>query len=305
VTAVQQLWLASVLGAIVFLAAGAMLALALRRGRTPGRDVASVRELEQLRARVETADADAEQLRTTCEELASLLAEQHDGDPSPPKADERLQAAERALAERAAALRTATTELDLLKRRVSEAEVMRADYVRLSTQATETEFLRSEVDRLTGELRTAKSYAIGGVKRLPRIATPAANGGTLSITEALSNAMEQFSDPQMHCIAIADKVGFPVSSVGDNGVELAGYAALLGDAAARAAQFLPLAAPASIEIVDDHGARISVWPFDVADERLMLVSLGVGATDAQRLERMLSEVIGILAPPRESRDNSA
>jgi hypothetical protein len=304
VTAIQQLWLASVLGAVVFAVAGAMLALALRGSRARAREAANTRELEQLRGRVATADAEAEQLRTTCEELASLLAEQQEGEPATQKLEERLEVAERAAADRVATMSSSTTEVELLKRRVAEAEVMRIDYLRLRTQVDETDFLRGEVSRLGDELRIAKSFAIGGVKRIPRVAKPAANGGTLSITEALANAMEKFSDPKMQCIVIADKVGFPVSSFGDVGVELAGYAALLGDAAARAGLFLPLAAPASIELVDEHGARISVWPFDVADDRLMLVSLGVGTTDAQRLELMLSEVIGILAPP-ESRDKSA
>jgi hypothetical protein len=100
----------------------------------------------------------------------------------------------------------------------------------------------------------------------------------------------------MRCAAVVDEVGFLVSSYGDGGVELAGYAAMLTAAANRAAQFLPVAAPASIELIDAQGARISVWPFHAADTRLLLVKLGIGATEELRVQRVLSEVIRILTP---------
>jgi len=281
-TALQQLWLASAVGAVVFFAAGALLATARQRGRVtvtvlpPG--TADPRELEQLRKR-------AEQAERARDELAA----------ADPKLQNRLATADRELAERTAQLREAATQLELMKARISDAEAMRADYVRLRTQANEMEFLTKEVARLKEELRSAKSLAIGGIKKVPRATKPPAVA-TGSITDALSGAIERFSDPKMRCIAIADKVGFAVSSYGDDGVELAGYAALLNDVATRATQFLPVATPASIEMIDEHGARITVWPFDVADERLLLVNLGVGATDAHRVEHVLSEVVGILTP---------
>ena len=284
-TGLQQLWLASAVGAVVFFAAGALLASLRRRG--PVAEVAVQRvntiEIDQLRQRAETAD-----LR-----VAELRAEQR----SDARLNDRLATAERELTERTAQLREAASQLDVMKARISDAEAMRTEYVRLRTQANEMEFLGKEVARLKDELRAAKSLAIGGVKKIPpRAVKPAASAATGSITEALAGAIERFSDPKMRSIAIVDKVGFPVSSSGDDGAELAGYVALLHDVATRASQFLPIALPASIEVIDEHGARISVWPFDVADERLLLANLGVGATEATRVERMLSEVVGILAP---------
>lgn len=281
-TAIQQLWLASAVGAVVFFAAGIMLGSLRRRGPVAvaaAPHAVDTRELDQLRQRAEQADA--------------RVAEHQRADS---RLQDRLATAERELGERTAQLREASTQLELMKARISDAEAMRSEYVRLRTQANEMEFLGKEVARLKDELRTAKSLAIGGVTKVPRAVKPAGSGETGSITDALSGAIERFSDPKMRCIAIADKVGFPVSSYGDDGAELAGYAALLNDVATRATQFLPVAMPASIEMVDEHGARISVWPFDVADERLLLANVGVGATDANRVERMLSEVVGILAP---------
>ncbi|HRC58466.1 MAG TPA: hypothetical protein PKU97_21240, partial [Kofleriaceae bacterium] len=209
----------------------------------------------------------------------------------------RLGDVERALAERSTQLRDAMSQVELLKSRASEAEALRAEYVRLRTQANEMEFLTKEVERLSEALKSAKSLALGGQQRAPR-ESHAVGGAPGSITDALSASIARFNDPQMRSIAIADNVGFPISSQGDDGLELAAYAALLHDVAQRAKQFLPMANPASVEMVDEHGARVSVWPFDVAGDRLLLVNLAVAATDNERVEAMLAEVAAILSPAK-------
>jgi hypothetical protein len=294
-TAIQQLWLASLVGAVAFFVAGVLVASARRRAAQPARGAADRGELDALRQRADQADA---QLQQAQGELTAARRQQREAGPPPGQLQDRLDAADRALAERTAQLREAATQLEAMKGRVNDAEAMRSDYVRLRTQVNEMDYLTKEVERLKGELRSAKSVAIGGVvKPLVKPASsalPVAAAG--SITDALSGAIARFGDPKMRAVAIADKVGFPVSSQGEEGVELAAYAALLGEVAARATLFLPVAAPASIELVDEHGARISVWPFDVDDDRLLLVKLGIGTTDPKRVEQMLSDVGRILSP---------
>lgn len=298
-TPMQQLWLASLVGAAVFFLAGLLAGRARRAatataGLAPTAGRADAGELDQLRQRADHTDARARQLQA---ELDAARAQLRGAGPAPSQLQDRLDAAERALADRTTQLRDASTQLELMKGRVSDAEAMRADYVRLRTQAHEMEYLSKELERLKAELRSAKSLAIGGAqKQLAKPSSPALTAPAGSITDALSGAIARFTDPKMRAIAIADKVGFPVSSQGEEGVELAAYAALLNDVAARATLFLPVSAPASIEVVDEHGARISVWPFDVADDRLLLVKLGVGTTDTRQLEHVLADVAGILAP---------
>jgi hypothetical protein len=295
-TALQLLWVASIIGAVLFFAAGA-LAMAIRRARrTTAADLALEVELRELRAQLVAARAAEDHARAAAVQSAPPV------DTSRATALEgQLRDAETSATARAAQLRDAMSQLELARARVSEAESMRADYVRLSTQVNEMEFLRGEVERLTVELKAAKAIALG-VRRPPSIPTPLGSRPPGSTTAALSSAIARFNDPQMRSIAIADRSGFPVSTHGEDAVELAAYAALLYEVGARANQLLPLTAPGSIEVVDEHGARVAVWPFDVADDRLLLVNLAIGATDRRRVQGMLSDVAGILGPAPEPRD---
>ena len=382
-TVLHQLWIASVLAAAAFFAAGAMFA-AVRHRRGAGASAASpeqpdASELTALRQRVGQAEAALAQLRTAEQQArgaehkareevsalrqaleaqqqskaaaartvmdagrgdaeakaevvslqrklaaaeAALGAEQARarraeatahaaaeplGGELAQQAQElqrRLADVERSLSERSGQLRDAMSQVELLKSRASEADALRAEYLRLRTQANEMEFLSKEVERLSEALKSAQSLALGGQARAPR-QVRAAEATSGSITDALSGALARFNGPQMRSIAIADNVGFPISSQGDDGLELAAYAALLHDVAQRAKQFLPMATPASVEMIDEQGARVTVWPFDVAGDRLLLVNLAVAATEHDRVEAMLSDVAAILAPAKFESQTSA
>jgi TolA-binding protein len=305
VTAIQELWLASCAGAVVFFVAGILVMSIRHRDRiAPG----------VVRAGPDLADGALAQAELTG--IGRKLAAAEAAPPKPTaeveRVAERLREAERVLGERTAQLREAGTQLAQLKTRIDDAEAMRTEYLRLRTHANEMEFLTKEVDRLHHELQAARSIALGGTPRPTRPTRTvrpapggATNGATRSITDALASAIERFRGPQMRSIAIADKLGFPVSSYGDHGVELAAYAALLSDAAGRANQFLPVAVPASIEVLDEHGARVTVWPFNLGDDRLMLVNLSVGTTEASRVDVMLDDVIAILGPAAAPRGKTA
>ena len=108
--------------------------------------------------------------------------------------------------------------------------------------------------------------------------------------------IDRFADAGSRSIAIADTLGFPLASHGDDGHALAAYAALLIEAANRAKQFLPVGRPTAIEIIDEHGARVSVWTFDVEPDRLMLADLAVSPVDHVRVEHALADLATILAP---------
>jgi len=216
----------------------------------------------------------------------------------------RLGEVEQLLSERSSQLRDAISQVELLKSRASEAEALRAEYIRLRTQANETEFLTKEVERLSEALRSAKSLALGGQARSPRPVRPAeAQSG--SITEALTGAISRFTEAHVRGVAIADNAGFPIASHGDEGLELAAYAAMMHEVAQRAKQFLPLATPASIELLDEQGARVTVWPFDVSGDRMLLASLAVAPTELERVEATIAEVSGILEPSTYGARSSA
>ncbi len=59
---------------------------------------------------------------------------------------------------------------------------------------------------------------------------------------------------------------------------------------------LPVTAPVAIELIDERGARISVWTFEVESERLLLVHLAVAPVDQRRVDLALADLTTILAP---------
>lgn len=279
--------------------------LAASRVAMPARGANDAQELEALRRKLAETEAalGAEQARARHAEQRGAPASgqlTHQAQ----ELQGRLGDVERLLAERSTQLRDAISQVELLKSRASEADALRAESVRLRTQANEMEFLTKEVERLSEALRSAKSLALGGQARPPRPARPAeVQAGSTS--EALAGAIARFTDAHVRGVAIADNAGFPIASHGEDGIELAAYAAMMHDVAQRARQFLPLAGAASIELLDEQGARVTVWPFDVSGDRLLLASLAVQPTDPERVETALAEVAGILAPGTFGAQSSA
>lgn len=316
-TELEMFYVASVTGAILFFVAGAAL-VALRRTHRAA-------ELARLRAALTDSDtlardhaATSSQLRSELElqrrQLVDQQARARDGSRELLEAQARLRVAERELettramvehverelAARSTNIREIVGENDRLQRRLADAEALRSEYVRLRTTITDSEFLKSEVARLQEELRQVKVAALTGPSALqPRRQARGCSGmpaAPRSISESLAWTIERFADTTTRGSAIADTLGFPLASTGDDGVALAAYGALVMETANRAKQFLPLAAPRSIEIVDERGARVTAWTFDVEGEPLLLVNLAVGEVDRRRVEATLADLSEILAP---------
>jgi hypothetical protein len=209
--------------------------------------------------------------------------------------ESRARDAERQLADRSLTVRDLASENEQLKGRVNDAEALRAEYVRLRTTVTETSFLKAEVARLEEQIRSMRRDAMGAATPRRAPAAPAVRP-TGSIGESLSATLDRFADSHTRGSAIADALGFPLASRGEDGNALAAYAALLLESANRASQLLPMANPSAIELVDERGARISVWTFEVERERLVLVNLAVAPVDGRRVESTLAELRAILAP---------
>lgn len=266
------------------------------RADTAEAALGAVRAAEQA-ARAELTQVADERTRDLAAELERTRSDLITAGQERDQLQQRLTEAEQQLAERVQAVRDLSTEAERLKGRVSDAEALRADYVRLRTTATESTFLQREVARLEEEVRTLKVHALGAPRRRPaRGSQRPAAASALSIGESLSTVIERFSDAGTRSIAIADALGFPLASSGDDGLALAAFGALLTDAANRARELLPVAAPAAIELIDENGARISVWTFDVDNDRLMLVNLAVTPVDTGRVEAALADLSAILAP---------
>lgn len=313
-SSLQLLWLGSAVAAVAFFGAGMLVARVRRPSADGGQQglparlseaqretAAALAGQHAARSELEAARAAAAALTQKLAQAEGALTAARANRPAPPPTSiDRAIELERQLLERTGQLREVGSQLELLRSRAGEAEALRAECVRLRTQANETEYLSKEVERLSAALHSARSAALGGTARSRR-PTPAAQPASGSTADALAGAISRFSDPQTHGIAVADAKGFPISAQGEDGVELAAYAALLAEAAGRAQKLLPMAAPISVEVVDERGARVAVWPFEVGGDALLLVRLSVAATEQERIDAALSEVSSILAPaPLES-----
>ena len=253
--------LASIAGAILFFVAGAAL-MALRRDR------------EVLRLR------------------EALVACERESDEA-----HAVFARERARAQ--ARIRDLSTENEHLKGRVRDADGLRADYVRMRTAPTESDFLRSEVARLQRELREVRVNEFADRRTVP--IPPRGSSRQLAVAgatvgESLARAIERFADDGTRSSALADPQGFPLAITGADGQALAAYAAHLYECASRAKDYLPVSSPSAIEIVDANGVRVSLWSLDIEADRLVLANLAVSPVDAARIEATLGDLIQILAP---------
>lgn len=263
-------------------------------------------QLAKLRAATDAASAEhdarlqaeARALRLT-NELERLRADGSGASTALEVATARIAELERILDERTRSLRDLSTEAEQLKGKVRDAEGMHSEYVRLRTAAVDAEFLRSEIARLETELREMHVESLVGRPRLVRGSVQPRSSSARTIGESLTTAIDRFADDGTRCVTVADTLGFPLAANGNDAVGLAAYAALLMESATKSRQFLPVAAPTGIEVVDQHGTRVSVWTFDVDGERLLLANLAITPVDSSRVETTLADLSAILTPSHQ------
>lgn len=188
-------------------------------------------------------------------------------------------------------LRERGNELAVARQRLEALEAMRGDYVRLRTQRDESEHLRREISRLSAELGEARAG-----KRRPRLpAPPRLHGDTSSIEASLHQSIGRMLDDSTWAVVVADRVGFPVASVGDDGASLAAYSTLLAEAGERAHAFFSVARPHQLLLIDRDDAQIALWPFEVDGEPLSLVTMSSQPVDDLSAQRAIAEISGLLS----------
>jgi hypothetical protein len=199
-----------------------------------------------------------------------------------------------------ARLRELQSELDVSRRRQAELQASHEDYIRLRTRRDEAEYLKSEVERLSAELLQAR--AGGGMVTPPARAHVSATGldqlSHLSLAEALDQTVQGLLGEGVRSVVLADEVGFPVTHTDDNGASLAAFSTLVTGAGDRANEFAPIGRTRQISIVDEGGARISIWPFDQGGARLALITLSRSPLDKTRVSATLCQLTTLLNRPR-------
>ena len=265
-------------------------------------------DVERLQKEAQAAAATNQQLRKIADDRAKLLERTKNESVATTtdmaQLDSKLHDIERQLADKTASVRDLSTENEQLKGRLRDADALRAEYVRLRTATTDSDYLKTEIARLEKELRRARVDALGAPQK-PRPARGTDRQNTAAerpISESLAMVIEKFADAGTRSSALGDSQGFPLASTGTDGVALAAYAALLVESASRAKEYLPVGTPSAIEIVDANGVRVSVWSLEVETERLMFANLAVSPVDLKRVESTLGDLSRILAPSTTHRE---
>jgi chromosome segregation ATPase len=264
-------------------------------------------EVEKLTKEVQAATATNQALRKVADDRAKQLDRSRNESVAATtdmaQVEAKLRDIERQLAEKTATVRDLSTENENMKGRLRDADALRAEYVRLRTATTDSEYLKSEIARLEKELRRARVDALGA-RTAPARPRPARGtdrqNASRPISESLAMAIERFADADTRSSVLGDTQGFPLASCGSEGVALAAYAASLFESASRAKEYLPIGAPTAIELVDANGVHVSVWSLEVETEHLVFANLAVGAVDSKRVEATLGDLTQILAPSRPS-----
>lgn len=264
-------------------------------------------DVEKLTKEVQAVTATNQALRKVADDRAKQLDRSRNESVAATtdmaQVEAKLRDIERQLAEKTATVRDLSTENENMKGRLRDADALRAEYVRLRTATTDSEYLKSEIARLEKELRRARVDALGA-RTAPARPRPARGTDRQStsrpISESLAMAIERFADADTRSSVLGDTQGFPLASSGTEGVALAAYAASLFESASRAKEYLPIGAPTAIELVDANGVHVSVWSLEVETEHLVFANLAVGAVDSKRVEATLGDITQILAPSRPS-----
>lgn len=256
----------SVLGAATFFAAG----MVLTRGRAAAA-VAShpaVHELARLRAEHDLVLADQRRLGdevarlTAAARTAAATREIRIAPPPPPPHD---------------------PEVDVLRRRLADADELRAenarmrraadDAVRLSARVTQLELELAEAVRRSAASQT--SLVVGPTPAPATLAASLASGGLDALVHQLS------SDPRFAAAVVSDELGLLVAGGGERAEELAALGGYLAGVADRASQLADLGAPTRIVVEDDRNTTLAA--VHLPGGSLMAITISRRARPAARL----------------------
>ena len=182
-------------------------------------------------------------------------------------------------------------ELQTLNLRLDGVEILRTDYRRAKVKGGEADRLRREVDSLQTELST---------KAVVEDLTPlgddaAAKDNAKSLQEAVSNLLNE----DTFAATIVDDAGLQIVSAGSSDDALAAFSVLMNAACTRAPGFVPIDDPYVITLIDSDGSRVSLWPFNVNERQMALVTLSKAHPATAAVNTAISKVRALL--PRSFR----
>jgi hypothetical protein len=294
-TPLTSMWVASLVGALLFFVAGFCLArrhhgeAAAVGAAIPPRvpppvvesslPTAAAFPLDQLSA--------VASLRAQVNELRNALRDARVREQSHTESERellRLRAERSALEQKVR--RELAIEIESTRRKLTELDQLRDENSVLREQAAEAAAATARIAALEEELRDMR--ALGLAPSPPPRRSHASSallrpiGEVRSTSEQLSGLLSRLRGKSMRAIALADDLGLPIVGLGDDTSSLAAFAGYMTDIGRKARDFLPLGSLRRVTIEDQNDGTITACPLAAGDSHIALVTLTLGPGPSAR-----------------------
>ncbi len=273
------LWIMSTLGAGLFFCAGYLLSRGRRTTVARLDPVPSMPTIPPEPARDHRAEASLRHSLIQTEDRCRRLTEE-------------LNVMRGSLNQAHASLNRAqgsTAELAELKKKNGELQA-------------QIKYARSIEKELRAQLRVAHRSSSASTRPRPRSSAPpvktplpppvtqSARGVEYALKRVLENLRR---DVRLREVVVADRIGFPVASLGSEADAMAACCAFLRDMARRACEIVPVGMPSRVTVEDVNGSTLTLCTFEPAEPSLLVLG-GDERLSRAHLEQALQNSIDLL-----------
>jgi len=294
-TPLYSMWLASLVGALLFFASGFLIArrhlglAAVVDAVVPPRVPPPVVDSSSPIAAADPSDqsSDVFALRSQVNELRNALRDARVREQGHAEIERELLRlrGDRAELEQKAR-RELAIELEAARRRVAELEQVQSENAALRHQAAESTALAERLVAAELELRDLRARTLVSAPplRLPRASTSPLRpvGDPRSTAEQLSGLLARLRGKSMRAIALADDIGLPIVGLGDDLSSLAAFAGYVTDIGRKSRDFLPMGALRRVTIEDENEGTVTACPLTAGDAHIALITLTIGPGPSAR-----------------------
>ncbi|MGD9200576.1 MAG: hypothetical protein PVI26_03355 [Chitinispirillia bacterium] len=180
-------------------------------------------------------------------------------------------------------------KVEVLLKKVNEIESLRKENEELKIKNKEFEIMRSKVHEIEAENAALRSKGL----IIESISKPE----TLKIKSGLSKALGQIvkkltKSKDSRGVVVADELGLPVAGTSNNLNALAGMAAIFSIIDERIHTMLSLGKLEKLIIVDENNLTLTIFPFTILKERLMLTTLTLGSgPETSKVLKLISKEV--------------
>jgi prefoldin subunit 5 len=175
-------------------------------------------------------------------------------------------------------------ELNLLKSQLKDLDHLRTENHSLNERLTELETLKKQVEAMKREKNRAKD-ALKFADELVQFKASSSediipsevSSKYESLGETFRAIVNQISKLEGSCgVVVADKLGLLIAGIGDHTDSMAGMAGVYSEIDNRVSSLIPFGDIDAVKITNMHNLTITIQPFEMDSEKLILTTLAKG-----------------------------